>query len=309
MSYYDGRIETAIAFMETHYSKALKLQDLAESACFSVYHFTRIFQLITGTTPMKYLKGIRLRNARSLLLQTDMAITEVALSTGFGSISNFNAAVKERFGVAPGDLRAGKKGNVREDIRNTQEAEGLKQGHTLHKSLIERVWNMNVTVKDFPPKRAAYFRHTGSYLETGGNWQKLLAWVGSHGLFRPGAEFIGISLDDPETTEEDECRHDACITLPEGFNENAHSGASYQTLPGGLYAVYRYYDTIDKLLLSFRSLYLQWLPESGYEADDRPVMEINLNNPAEDPEHKTKCDICIPVKLQDRSPVAGDKGQ
>ena len=155
---------------------------------------------------------------------------------------------------------------------------------------------MNVTIKEFSPKKVAYSRHTGSYLDTAGNWQKLLEWVGKNGLFRPSAEFIGVSLDDPETTEEDACRHDACITLPENYNETQNDGIGYQTLPGGTYAVYRFYDTSDKLLLAFRSLYLQWLPESGYEADDRPVMEINLNNPADDPEHKSMCDVCIPVR-------------
>lgn len=296
MNTYEERIKNVVEFMETHYPKELKLKDLAQSACFSVYHFARIFQLITGTTPIKYLKDVRLKNAAALLIQTDMPVTEVALSTGFGSISSFNASFKSRFGVTPVELRGGKESNFQEAFGKMQEADAPAHGHTLNKSLVKRVWNMNVSVKEFSPKRVGYFRHTGSYLDTGANWQRLLGWVAKNGLFRPSAEFIGISLDDPETTEDDACRHDACITLPEGFNEAAHTGASYQTLPGGSYAVYRFHDTIDKLLLAFRSLYLQWLPESGYEADDRPVMEINLNNPADDPEHKSRCDVCIPVR-------------
>jgi len=108
--------------------------------------------------------------------------------------------------------------------------------------------------------------------------------------------FIGISHDDPATTGEDECRHDACVVLPEGFAETDEDGVQYADIPAGKYGQYLFYDTIDKLAIAFRALYGEWLPQSGYEPDDRPVLEINLNNPADDPEGKGKCLVCIPIK-------------
>ena len=155
---------------------------------------------------------------------------------------------------------------------------------------------MNVRIEEFPERRIAYFRHVGSYLETGGNWNRLLRWTGEKELFAARPLFIGISQDDPATTEEEACRHDACVTLPAGFAEEPAEGLNYGTIPAGSYAVYEFNDTIDKLAIAFKGLFGEWLPQSGYEMDDRPVLEINHNNPAEDPEHKSRCSLCLPVR-------------
>ena len=295
MNAYEERIQKAVSFIEGHYAEPLTLNDLAKAANFSMYHFSRIFQSITGVSPMRYVKEVRLKNAARLILNSGKQMTEIAYECGFDSISNFNASFQQHFHAAPGSIRKQKNSKNEEVSGKIQEALGENAGHTLNKSLLRRVWDMNVRIKEFPSKRAAYFRHTGSYLDTAGNWRKLLKWVSVNNLFRRDAEFIGMSLDDPESTEDDACRHDACITLPEGFDEQNHPEVNFKTIDGGLYAVYRFYDTVDKMLLAFRSLYGEWLPQSGYEADNKPPLEINLNNPADDPEGKGKCDICIPV--------------
>lgn len=155
---------------------------------------------------------------------------------------------------------------------------------------------MNVRIEEFPDRRIAFFRHVGSYLDTAGNWSRLLGWVGSKNLFASRPLFIGISQDDPATTEEEACRHDACVTLPAGFEELPAEGLAFGTIPAGTYAVYEFHDTIDKLAIAFKALFGEWMPQSGYEMDDRPVLEINHNDPAEDPEGKSRCSLCLPVR-------------
>jgi AraC family transcriptional regulator len=115
-------------------------------------------------------------------------------------------------------------------------------------------------------------------------------------LFKTNPLFIGISHDDPETTEDNNCRHDACVTLSDSFVEEKSDGIQYDIIPKGKYAEYEFYDTIDKLALAYRSLYFEWMPQGGYQLDERPTLEINLNNPAEDPDHRSRCLICLPIK-------------
>ena len=86
------------------------------------------------------------------------------------------------------------------------------------------------------------------------------------------------------------------MTLPAGFAETEEDGVQYATLPAGKYGEHLFYDTIDKLAIAYRALYSEWLPQSGRELADRPPLEINLNNPAEDPEGKSKCLVCVPIK-------------
>ncbi len=295
MAIHDERIERVIAFIESHYGERITLGRLAEEANFSPFHFSRVFQAATGLPAIRYLKERRLEKAAARLLGGNEPVTEIALGCGFESLSSFNALFKERYALTPTELREKKLSKIPGEDGKNPRAVARPDGYPQGNSLLRRIWDMNVTINERPSYRIAYFRHTGSYLETAGNWEKLLAWVGAKDLFKRNPLFIGISWDDPESTDEDACRHDACITLPEGFPEDAEGGVRFDTIPAGSYAEYLFFDTIDKLPMAYRALYFEWLPQSGCELEPRPALEINLNNPADDPEHRSKCLICLPL--------------
>ncbi|KGR76265.1 AraC family transcriptional regulator [Ureibacillus sinduriensis] len=156
---------------------------------------------------------------------------------------------------------------------------------------------MEVEVRELGNLEVAYIRRTGSYSEPQEHWGKLFNWALSNGLFPAQQAFIGISLDNPEVVEADRCRHDACVTIPEGFGKEKHPDIQYRTLDGGLYALHPFYDTPAKLNGAYQFMYGQWLPRSDYEADyARHSLEFNMNNPAEDPEGKCKVDLYVPIK-------------
>jgi AraC family transcriptional regulator len=296
MGNYSDRIEKVIEYIDSHFADDITLDGLASIANFSSYHFSRIFFLCTGTSVIKYLKDKRLEEAKLLLLGTDEKVAEIAFRCGFDSISSFNVLFKQKFARTPTQLRQEHVSKNTIEPSNIQKEDEDGCVHTLGKSLLRRVWNMNVNIKNYPEYRIAYFRHVGSYLDTGNNWNRLLEWVSKKDLFAANPLFIGISHDDPETTEEDACRHDACVTLPESFIEEQGEDIHYGSIPAGKYAEYEFYDTVDKLALAYRSLFSEWLPQSGYQLDDRPILEINKNNPADDPDRRSRCLICIPIK-------------
>lgn len=60
--YYSG-IQKAIDFIETQLTQTLSLQLIAERACFSPYHFHRLFGAVTGTTVKEYIRKRRLSEA------------------------------------------------------------------------------------------------------------------------------------------------------------------------------------------------------------------------------------------------------
>jgi AraC family transcriptional regulator len=155
---------------------------------------------------------------------------------------------------------------------------------------------MKLELKELPAFEVAYVRHVGSYAHTCVAWDQLAPWAWKHELVPPAQSMIGISLDNPQVVEESALRYDACVTIPVGFDKEAHSDVQFRTLEGGLYAVYSFYDTVDKFGLLFQHVYGESLPASEYEADDRAPLEFCMNNPAEDPEGKCKIDLHIPVK-------------
>ncbi len=84
----------------------LSLAAMAEMAGVSPEYFSRIFHSITGMNYHKWLNLIRLEKAVSLLAHQDISLTDVAMLSGFQSISSFNRVFHEAKGMAPGEYRA-----------------------------------------------------------------------------------------------------------------------------------------------------------------------------------------------------------
>ncbi len=68
-------------------------------------HLHRLFAAELGTGPLAVARTRRLLLAKQLLTETTLPITDVAFAAGFGSVRQFNAAMKESYGFAPGELR------------------------------------------------------------------------------------------------------------------------------------------------------------------------------------------------------------
>jgi AraC family transcriptional regulator, regulatory protein of adaptative response / DNA-3-methyladenine glycosylase II len=78
---------------------------LAQRLGVSDRHVRRIFEAQFGVSPMQYLQTRRLLTAKQLLADTDLAITQVALASGYSSLRRFNAAFLEHYGLSPTRLR------------------------------------------------------------------------------------------------------------------------------------------------------------------------------------------------------------
>ena len=87
------------------------VSDIAAMVGVSERHLRRIVEAYLGVSPLQYLQTRRLLSAKSLLTDTGLPISDVALSSGFGSLRRFNAAFLQHYGMPPTRLRRdGKKG-------------------------------------------------------------------------------------------------------------------------------------------------------------------------------------------------------
>ena len=85
----------------------IRLNDMAQAACLSPYHFHRAFTRVFGDTPRHYLTRQRLEKASHLLRQEHHAVTEVCLESGFESLGSFSSLFRRHFGVSPREFRRG----------------------------------------------------------------------------------------------------------------------------------------------------------------------------------------------------------
>src|SRR5580693_7460548 len=97
--------ERAIRFLYERYSESLSLADIANSAILSRFHFCRTFRDATGVTPGRFLSAIRIYQAKRMLLNTKMNVTDVAFAVGYNSLGSFSNHFTDSVGLAPGRFR------------------------------------------------------------------------------------------------------------------------------------------------------------------------------------------------------------
>ncbi len=97
--YLYKRIVQAKLFMDEHFCEKIDLDNIADEACFSKFHFIRLFKSIYGITPHQYL--IRSRIERSMeMLQSGHTVSATCLGVGFESLSTLPAFL-ENMPTAP----------------------------------------------------------------------------------------------------------------------------------------------------------------------------------------------------------------
>ena len=102
---YLNRFNSVLNYINEYYAEELTLEIVAEHSGFSKFHFSRLFKKYTGVTFYDYLINKRLQAAEQMLADADLSITEVALRTGFSSISTFNRTFKRKKNCTPRDYR------------------------------------------------------------------------------------------------------------------------------------------------------------------------------------------------------------
>ncbi|MGP7982071.1 MAG: helix-turn-helix domain-containing protein, partial [Syntrophobacteraceae bacterium] len=103
---YLFRLNRTLDYIRDNCTEDLTLTKLAKVACFSKYHFHRIFRTLLGETVNRYVRRVRLEKAvRMLTFDKDKSIIDIALDCGFSSSQNFAKAFKVHFGVTPTYVR------------------------------------------------------------------------------------------------------------------------------------------------------------------------------------------------------------
>ena len=80
------------------------MDELATAAGYSRRHIERLFVHSLGMTPAAYYRKLRLDQARNLLSSTEMGLLEIAMATGFGTVSHLSKAFRARFGCPPSQI-------------------------------------------------------------------------------------------------------------------------------------------------------------------------------------------------------------
>jgi transcriptional regulator GlxA family with amidase domain len=95
------RFSDIVAWIAAHLHENLSVDILAERACCSVRHFSRLFKAVFGNTPADFVEELRLAEARHRLAAPRNSLESVGSSLGFHSVDAFSRAFERRFGMRP----------------------------------------------------------------------------------------------------------------------------------------------------------------------------------------------------------------
>ena len=101
-----ARFNTVFNYLDEHFTESLTLEQVADVAGFSKFHFSRLFKQCSGYNFYDFLCYKRIQSAEMLLSKTGTSITEVALRSGFSSLSTFNRTYKRVKGCTPSEYRS-----------------------------------------------------------------------------------------------------------------------------------------------------------------------------------------------------------
>jgi len=309
---YMARINRVIDYLDRNIDRSLRLDELARVANFSPFHFHRVFGALVGETLNDFIQRVRAERAASALLDNPKAsITEIALDGGYSSSAAFARAFRGRFGMSASAWRAGGSeawrkrrqierktgqslGKIWEESGTASYYPEDDRNPTLRRSKMSPV-KLEIDVQELPALQVAYVRHIGPFGGVGRAFDKLMRWAGPRGLVRfPETKLLGVYHDNPDITEEAKLRSSACLTVPPGTKVEGEVGL--MAIPGGTFVVARAEVAASQFGEAWNALMRDWLPESGYQPDDRMCYEVYLNDPKTHPEGKFLVEICQPIR-------------
>lgn len=264
---YGDRLQRVLAYLAENLDRELDLDRLADVACFSPFHFHRVFHALQGETVADAVRRMRLHRAALELLEQETPIARIASRAGYGSQAAFTRAFRSAYGAPPAAYRA--TGPAPFD-------------------------HASVSVRDDAPVDVAALRLEGDYERIGATFERLNALAAARGWVGPTTRYFGVYYQDPAGTAEADLRSDACLTAPPRFAGDGDLRAL--TIAGGRHAVLLHVGPYAELHRAYTWLYREWLPQSGALPADRPCVEEYLNNPRQVPPAELRTEIWLPLE-------------
>ncbi|MCA9125690.1 MAG: AraC family transcriptional regulator [Planctomycetales bacterium] len=290
---YQQRINAVIDHINKHLDQPHSLEDLATISQFSKFHFHRVFKNFVGETVLTFVKRLRLERAISLMRRGDgRTLTHIGLDCGFDSSSDFSRSFRQWFGFSPREFSEER---LRENSKICQELAANIYYPLRNQDTSSNPDEFDVQLDQHSASNLAYVRVFGAFSPERvlNGLNQLLDWGRSKGVYS-SSRLLSMSYDDMDTTPVDKYRLDWCLRIADDV---AGEGAvATRRFDGGLYASVLCEGDIKLLDRAWQWLYRNWLPDSGYEPDDRPAMEWYITDPTESGWENFSMRCCIPIR-------------
>lgn len=254
---YEDRINRVTAYIYAHLDEPLDLDRLADVAAMSPWHWHRVYSAMRGETAAAAVRRLRLMRAANELANTGDPVEMIARRSGYDNVQSFTRIFAEAYGMPPA--------RYRREGSHTAFNPAQSGAPTPH---------YDVEVRHIQAVTIATEPHAGDYMNIGMAFDRLFGRLGAAGLIDQNTRMLGVYSDDPSAKPVDELRSMAAATL-----SSPPPDLSVTATRTGDYAVLRHRGPYADMRAEYNWLFGTWLPQSGREIADAPVLEEYLNSP------------------------------
>lgn len=276
---YQRQLDAVTDYIYAHLDDDLSLETLAHVSGFSRYHWHRIYRAVRGETAAQTVRRLRLERAAAMLTETSWPVERIAWKAGFTGTEVFSRAFLRSYGTTPSRFR--------NDGRAASSGSSMMSCGSGLTSPVREAPGWPVRVEARCGYRLAVSEHRGSYMDIGRAFSRVRDRVGS------GSLMVAIYEDDPDAVPPADLRSAAGTVVDPG-TRIPHDLAE-RLVPAGRYAIMRYVGPYSSMHVAYLWLYGQWLPSSGEEPRDHPIVEEYLTDPATTPPVHAVTDILLPL--------------
>lgn len=231
---------------------------------------------MTGETAAQTVRRLLMARAAEDLAHTSRPVADIASRARYATLAAFSRAFAIAHGMPPAEFR--------------------KSG--MHASLNQAIQEDNamafpISIQTLPVRPAVGLMHKGPYNEIGATFDKLFSLLHRSGLIQHARGPFGRYIDDPDVVPAADLVSHACT-----FTERPTTPPpplEFLAAGGGTFAVLTYRGPYSAMRPAYDWLFGTWLPSSGREARDAPVLEINLNTPLDTAPADLLTEICLPL--------------
>jgi AraC family transcriptional regulator len=273
------RMNDALDYIEINLDYEIDYAKIAQAACCSEYHFSRMFSSIAGISLSEYIRRRRLTLAAFEIQKSDIRIIDVAVKYGYESADSFARAFQKIHGIKPSDARD--KGVQLKAFPRISFQISIK-GDTEMDYRIENLdFELRIVGKREPVKTKRAFKTIPTLW---GNAKR-------DGFMQT---LIDMSWENPKCKLESllgVCGKEAAITDDEfdyfmgvRYDGDVPDSMEVLVIPPSTWAVF------PNVVEAWKRLYTEWVPTSGYELANLPCIECFYGS-----KHKPRHELWVPI--------------
>ncbi len=285
---YHQRFQRVLDYIETKLDANPGLEELSQVAHCSKFHFQRQFSNYFGLSVFRYSQWLRIRRAGYQLAFRDDPVLEIALNAGFASAEAFTRAFKHSLGQTPSEFRKAPDWTPWQQLMqsiNTPGRPAMRSGQHNH----------DVEIVDFEETPIALYIHKGAPAKLNDSIRAFIEWRKKFGPSPDVSQTYNLVYDDPEQVDAEDYRFGIAASITIEVEPNDH-GVESSIIPAGRCARLRHHGPDNNLAETVQHLYGDWLPESGEELRDFPIVFHRVTLFPNVPEQDLITDVYLPLK-------------